>query len=236
MSLFAKRLTELIESKGISRRDLAKALKLQPPTITYYLGNREPSYDKLIEIADYFEVSIDYLLGRDENKTGLDKALSEHIDDLIGQSDEMKRLNDTYSIKGLFEIFYRNMIDITNTQIPGIEPGELFEGIKYFVYVVENMVKIGNKLSNQNYEIFDELFYIRRFMNNVDITVYNWFLFETIKSMYENDTIEQSIKGRIEAKTSTSYTFIDKRNKSRNSIVIGEMPPIPDEYFEKNEI
>ena len=33
----------------------------------YELGRGEPSYDKLIEIADILNVSTDYLLGRTDN-------------------------------------------------------------------------------------------------------------------------------------------------------------------------
>ena len=34
----------------------------------YETGERQAGYDELIKIADYFNVSIDYLLGRTEDK------------------------------------------------------------------------------------------------------------------------------------------------------------------------
>lgn len=49
-------------------KKLGEAMNLGESTISQYeSGNREPSFDILIRIADYFNVSIDYLLGRSES-------------------------------------------------------------------------------------------------------------------------------------------------------------------------
>ncbi len=59
------RLKELRESRGISQVRLAIELDLNQNTISRYEnGVREADYKTLIAIADYFNVSIDYLLGR----------------------------------------------------------------------------------------------------------------------------------------------------------------------------
>ena len=59
------RLKELRESRGISQVRLAIELDLHENTISRYEnGVREADYKTLIAIADYFNVSIDYLLGR----------------------------------------------------------------------------------------------------------------------------------------------------------------------------
>lgn len=64
--MFAKRLRMLRESKGISQEELALALSVSASAIGMYeQGRREPDHDKLRILADYFSVSIDYLLGRD---------------------------------------------------------------------------------------------------------------------------------------------------------------------------
>ena len=43
-------------------------LNMSQNTISQYeTGTREASYDTLIAIADYFDVSLDYLLGRTDN-------------------------------------------------------------------------------------------------------------------------------------------------------------------------
>ena len=62
------RLKEIRKAKGISQLKLAIDLNTSQNTISRYeTGEREPGIDELIKIADYFSVSIDYLVGRTEN-------------------------------------------------------------------------------------------------------------------------------------------------------------------------
>ena len=62
------RLKELRKKKGISQLRLATDLNTTQNTISRYeTGEREPGIDELIKIADYFNVSVDYLIGRAEN-------------------------------------------------------------------------------------------------------------------------------------------------------------------------
>lgn len=63
------RLKELRKEKGISQLKLAIDLSTNQNTISRYeTGERECDYEMLIKIADYFDVSVDYLLGRTDNK------------------------------------------------------------------------------------------------------------------------------------------------------------------------
>ena len=62
------RLRELRNSKGISQLKLAMALNTTQNTISRYeTGEREPGIEELIRLADYFQVSVDYLLERTDN-------------------------------------------------------------------------------------------------------------------------------------------------------------------------
>lgn len=59
------RLKEIRKSKGISQLKLALDLNTNQNTISRYeTGEREPGINELIKLADYFNVSIDYLLCR----------------------------------------------------------------------------------------------------------------------------------------------------------------------------
>lgn len=62
------RLKEIRKSKGISQLKLAIDLNTNQNTISRYeTGEREPGIVELIKIADYFNISIDYLLERTDN-------------------------------------------------------------------------------------------------------------------------------------------------------------------------
>ena len=62
------RLRQIRKSKGISQLKLAMDLNTNQNTISRYeTGEREPGIDELIKIADYFHISIDYLLERTDN-------------------------------------------------------------------------------------------------------------------------------------------------------------------------
>ena len=62
------RLKELRKQKHISQIKLAMDLSVSQNTISRYeQGERESGYDMLVKIADYFNVSVDYLLERTDN-------------------------------------------------------------------------------------------------------------------------------------------------------------------------
>ncbi len=62
------RLKELRLKKGISQLKLAMDLGMNQNSISRYENrSREADYETLAAFADYFDVSIDYLLGRTDN-------------------------------------------------------------------------------------------------------------------------------------------------------------------------
>lgn len=59
---------KLRKQKKITQRKMAMDLNMSQNTISRYEnGEREPSFAELIKIADYFDVSIDYILDRTDN-------------------------------------------------------------------------------------------------------------------------------------------------------------------------
>ncbi len=68
MSLFSERLRALRTGRNISQERLAKELNYGYTAIANYeSGRNEPSIAGLRSIADFFDVSVDYLIGRTEN-------------------------------------------------------------------------------------------------------------------------------------------------------------------------
>lgn len=62
------RLKELRKQRKISQLRLATELNMNQNTISRYENmERQADYETLIRFADYFHVSLDYLLGREEN-------------------------------------------------------------------------------------------------------------------------------------------------------------------------
>ena len=62
------KLRELRKERRISQLKLAMDLGMNQNSISRYeTGERQADYETLIAFADYFEVSIDYLLGRTDN-------------------------------------------------------------------------------------------------------------------------------------------------------------------------
>ena len=61
------RLKELRESKGVTQREVAKAIRCSSPNTyaRYERGLREPDIDTLKQLSKYFGVSIDYILCND---------------------------------------------------------------------------------------------------------------------------------------------------------------------------
>lgn len=62
------RLREIRKARGISQLKLAMDLNTNQNSISRYeTGEREPGINELIKIADYFDISVDYLLERTDN-------------------------------------------------------------------------------------------------------------------------------------------------------------------------
>lgn len=68
MVTFGQRLKELRKSKRLTQQQLADIFFLNKSSISRYENDSQlPENEQLQKLADYFNVSIDYLLGRDEN-------------------------------------------------------------------------------------------------------------------------------------------------------------------------
>jgi len=66
--MFKKRLSELRKLNGINQAELAEALDVARMTINYYeSGKRTPDISFAIKAAEYFGVTIDYLVGKADN-------------------------------------------------------------------------------------------------------------------------------------------------------------------------
>lgn len=67
--MFGDRLKELRQQRQLTQNEFASILGIGRTTLSHYeLNNREPDFEILEKIANYFDVSIDYLVGRSNLK------------------------------------------------------------------------------------------------------------------------------------------------------------------------
>lgn len=90
---------KLLEEKGVSAYKVGKATGIAGSTFTAWkTGRSAPKQDKLQKIADYFGVTLDYLMtGEDQN--------SPYSDDMADLFVEISRSNDVNRIKRLLSYY-----------------------------------------------------------------------------------------------------------------------------------
>ena len=67
---FNERLKELRLRSSYLQKDLASSINVSVRTFqAYEHGDNEPNIEKLIKLADIFQVTLDYLMGRDTNSS-----------------------------------------------------------------------------------------------------------------------------------------------------------------------
>lgn len=84
MEVLVERIKQLCKSRSISVSMLENKLDLPSNTI-YQWKKRVPGTDKLKKIADYFDTSIDYLLGRTDtpNPTAAQEHMPDDLDEML---------------------------------------------------------------------------------------------------------------------------------------------------------
>ncbi|QHQ59526.1 helix-turn-helix domain-containing protein [Anaerocolumna sedimenticola] len=121
---FSIRLKHLRQKYKLTQGELAAVIGLKSTAISNYESKRnEPSFEKLISLSDYFNVSCDYMLGVTDNTLRIG---SEDLD------------NDTAD----FFILYRRLNKVNTTEIKNYA--------KYLLYKQE---KLSESLKDSTYEI-----------------------------------------------------------------------------------
>ncbi len=92
------KLRKIREDLGLSQKELSLKLNVSPTNIyNYEIGRTEPSIDVLIKLADILNVSIDYLVGREDDfgiiKSGAELQLKEDEAKLLGEYRLLDEIN-----------------------------------------------------------------------------------------------------------------------------------------------
>ena len=132
-SPFACVLRGLMEGRGTTQDELAKTLGKTRQTVSQYVnGISEPTYDTLVKIADFFSVSIDFLLGRTKDSNITPSAVDELglSVEIVEELKKIKRSSDLDSADAALDGVYECTItEIINRFLKKTLPNVLFARI-----------------------------------------------------------------------------------------------------------
>lgn len=88
---YKNRIAVLRKSRNLTQDDMSTTLGISRAALSHYeKGRREPDYDTLITIADFFKVSLDYIMGRtDDPLASLDPDTRTFTDRLELSNDQL---------------------------------------------------------------------------------------------------------------------------------------------------
>lgn len=87
-----KRLRDLREDRDLRQIDVANATGIDQKTLSNYeTGKTKPDSEALIALADFFGVSIDYLVGRTDLSESERKKTSASLDVIQKELDQLKK-------------------------------------------------------------------------------------------------------------------------------------------------
>ncbi len=110
------RIKKLRKEKGVYQADLAKYLGLKQQTISAYEnGTNEPDLKTLSKMSKYFDVSIDYLIGRSNVRDPADK-----IAQAIGDEQDLKRFWEEVKKRRELKLLFKQIKDLPPDHIKRI--------------------------------------------------------------------------------------------------------------------
>ncbi len=72
--IFSERISELRKDRRVQQKDLAPILGVEVQALgNYERGLNEPSFDVVVKLAEYYNVSLDYLFGITDEEIELDR-------------------------------------------------------------------------------------------------------------------------------------------------------------------
>lgn len=106
MTIF-ERIKELADKQGKSLQKVSEDLGLSQNYIYNLKGAKSPAADKLALIADYFNVSVDYLLGRSNFKNDVRSDKDLNVEEILKfASDDFKGVANPFDIKTMQKLMY----------------------------------------------------------------------------------------------------------------------------------
>ena len=165
------KLKELRKEHKLSMKELGKILGLSESTISLYeAGKREPDIKTLIKMADYFDVSVDVLLGRDE--TNKEEILDTEYREVIRDDHSLSMFNfekmcdelDEHSLDRIHSVLYSLRRIQYNDALFAKDKQYLFSAITELIGRIERYVDDFRTATDFG-KVFDYSFHNKRFIN-----------------------------------------------------------------------
>jgi transcriptional regulator with XRE-family HTH domain len=153
---FSRIITYLRKSKGLSQKQVSNDLGISQALLSHYeKGIRECSLDFLVRIADYYDVSVDYILGRTSKPDG-SKINETDIPDTEDLKDINQGKTDNYCLinRRIFNnstgILYNILAQIGNKKLSRYVSGYLMTAEYNIFRIIHSM---SNTEGNDNHSI-----------------------------------------------------------------------------------
>lgn len=138
------RLKELRKEKKLSQKEIAKEMSISEKTLSRWEnGESQIKPEKAKQLADYFGVSVGYLLGYDVKLSGLQEQLLSSSQELVKSTKEVYSLlssNLEIEIEGVIDLIDLLIKAIESEKIAKKEMVEALNHIKEFALSIDDTV------------------------------------------------------------------------------------------------
>lgn len=137
--IFDERLTELRKGLGVTQRNFALELDIEPSKYNKWEnGKTVPDFDTVIKLANYFEVSVDYLVGNSDAKKSEDEKVIADLGLTNKSIETIKKMKTRFAqtkIKGsLFPDDERSQLDVFNALLSNNKFTQLMDSLQIVSY------------------------------------------------------------------------------------------------------
>lgn len=167
--MLGKKLKRLRIEKGLSQVQLAQKIGKKPSSVGMYeREQREPSHSALLKLAEFFEVSIDYLLGKTPFGSDVEAFHSIVIASLKYVHENLSTMPNWFNYH-IPDIIYDKFHDETEKNEKYLDYCELLE--RKFEKDFNNMTPL--QLFEYAHLIFEQILYAKNFQGNVTLINYD---------------------------------------------------------------
>lgn len=139
------KIKELRSECGISLRELSSQLEISYSSLgKYERGEQQPNIDTLIKLANYFKVSVDYLIGNSNYKTSQDEYKFKSSFDELEDAVSIDLYNCIIDCLTIFSSYYRQH------SVPEHHPSLSFIFINHLASILSGYNSLATDLQNDS--------------------------------------------------------------------------------------